>query len=59
LIGEKRVAWLELVSLLVPIALNENEDVFVWNLHKNGLVLVYSLYKDTMTREGILEKLSF
>ena len=59
LIGEKLVAWLELVALVVLVSLNENEDVFVWNLNKHGSFSFQSFYKDIMKRERTPEKTSF
>jgi len=47
LAGDKLVAWLVFVSL------NENEDVFVWNLNKNGSFSIQSFYKDVMKREKL------
>ena len=33
------------VSKLVHVNLNEGMDLFVWNLHKNGLFIVKLMYK--------------
>jgi hypothetical protein len=38
---------------VLPTTLNENEDVFIWQLNKNGLFLTQPLYKDIMERDKI------
>lgn len=36
LTGGTLVAWLNLVSLVVQVTLKDGEDIFSWNLQKNG-----------------------
>ena len=45
LVGNKLIEWRSLVSKLVHVNLNEGMDLFVWNLHKNGLFIVKLMYK--------------
>ena len=59
LLWEKLLDWFRLVALVLPIKLNENEDVFLWRLSKNGLFSTQSLYKDIMGRARNPGKCSF
>ena len=43
LVGERMVDWLNLVSLVVPVSLNENKDVLLWRLEKKGRFSTNSL----------------
>ena len=45
LVGNKLIEWRSLVSKLVHVNLNEGMDLFMWNLHKKGLITVKSMYK--------------
>ena len=53
LIGEKLVNWLNLVSLIVRVALNEDEADFVWNLNRKGFFSVQYFYKDILQRDRL------
>ncbi|WVZ95347.1 hypothetical protein U9M48_041127, partial [Paspalum notatum var. saurae] len=44
LIGEKLIAWHDLVSKVAPVVLGEGKDIFTWNLSKNGSFSVSSMY---------------
>ena len=59
LIGEKLVNWLNLVSLIVPVALNEDEADFVWNLNRKGFFSVQYFYKDFLQRDRLPGKFRF
>jgi hypothetical protein len=37
LVGERLEEWLRLVSLVVPVGLNNDNDIFIWQLKKNGM----------------------
>jgi hypothetical protein len=36
--------WNELVGRIMHVRLNDQADVFIWNLHQNGQYIVASLY---------------
>jgi hypothetical protein len=36
--------WNDLVRRIMHVRLNDQKDVFIWNLHQNGIYTVYSLY---------------
>jgi hypothetical protein len=36
--------WNDLVRRIMHVRLNDQKDVFTWNLHQNGLYTVRSLY---------------
>lgn len=50
LIGEKLGDWLSLVSLVLPVTLNDNKDEFVWLLKWNSNVSTQSLYTNIMEK---------
>jgi hypothetical protein len=39
-----RRLWNELVGRIMHVRLNDQVDVFIWNLHQNGQYTVKSLY---------------
>jgi hypothetical protein len=39
-----RTLWNELVGRIMHVRLNDQADVFIWNLHQNGQYTVKSLY---------------
>ena len=45
LVGNKLIEWHSLVWKQVHVNLNEGMDLFMWNLHKKGLITVKSMYK--------------
>jgi len=47
-VGERLREWLNLVTMVVPVTLNENKDKFVWKLSKNGCFSTHALYKECM-----------
>lgn len=51
LVSEKLDDWLNLVSLVVPINLNGNKDMFLWRMRKNGEFFTQSLYRETIKKE--------
>ena len=51
LVGERLNKWLKLVSMVVPVTLNENKDKFLWRLGKNGPFSTQSLYKEIVKPE--------
>jgi hypothetical protein len=48
LTGTKWVRWLHLVERLMDVTLNDNDDVFLWNLTNTKVFTVKSLYLDLM-----------
>ena len=52
LLGNNLTQWLQLVSKVVDVALNNEKDVFVWSPNKNGLFTVKSMYSNMMTNEA-------
>ena len=50
LVNTNRVAWLDLVSKVVQVHLTDDKDVFQWNLTKNGLFTVRSMYSTYIKR---------
>ena len=52
LLGNKLTPWLQLVSKVTDVALNNEKDVFVWSPNKNGLFTVKSMYSNMMTNEA-------
>ncbi|WVZ73514.1 hypothetical protein U9M48_021813 [Paspalum notatum var. saurae] len=51
LIGEKLIAWHDLVSKVALVVLGEGKDIFTWNLNKNGSFSVSSMYS-ALVQEG-------
>lgn len=45
LVGDKLVAWNELVLRLASIQLTEGQDTFRWSLHQHGKFSVHSMYR--------------
>jgi hypothetical protein len=39
-----RTLWNELVGRIMHVRLNDQADVFIWNLHQNGQYTIKSLY---------------
>ena len=52
LLGNKLTPWLQLVSKVTDVALNNEKDAFVWLPNKNGLFTVKSMYSNMMTNEA-------
>jgi hypothetical protein len=50
-VGENRVKWLKLVGSLLEVQLNEQRDIFVWNISKT--FSVRAMYNDLMTWVGV------
>ena len=44
LVNVNRMAWFDLVSMVIQVHFTNEKDVFRWNLTKNGLFTVLSLY---------------
>jgi hypothetical protein len=44
--------WNDLVRQILHVRLNDQKDVFIWNLHQNGIYIVHSLYL-TLINNGI------
>jgi hypothetical protein len=53
LAGERLNEWLKLVSLVLPVNLNNDKDSFIWQIKKNGVFSTQSLYRELMKREKI------
>jgi hypothetical protein len=45
LVNANRIVWFDLVSKVVQVHLTNRKDVFWWNLNKNGMFTVRSMYK--------------
>jgi hypothetical protein len=43
LVGERMADWLNLVSLVVLVSLNDNKDVLLWRLENKGMFSTKSL----------------
>ena len=37
IVGERLKEWLKLVSLVLPVNLNNDKDIFIWQIRKNGV----------------------
>jgi hypothetical protein len=55
-VGERLKEWLTLVSLLLPVTLNNDKDNFIWLIKKNGVFSTQSLYREIMKREKFRER---
>jgi len=53
LINANRIAWFNLVSKVVQVSITNGQDVFRWQLTKNGLFTVQSMYT-RFIRHGIV-----
>ena len=52
LTGDKLNQWIDLVGKVTSIELNNENDIFVWNLNKKQRYTVKSLYLNLMLNEG-------
>ena len=52
LVNANRMAWFDLVSMVIQVHFTNEKDVFRWNLTKNGLFTVRPLYS-AFIREGV------
>jgi hypothetical protein len=57
LVNENLTTWFDLVSKVAQVHLTKRKDVFRWNLSKNGLFTVRSMYK-TLITSGVLSEIS-
>jgi len=53
IVGARLEEWLRLVSLVLPVSLNNNKDIFTWQLKKDGKFSTQSLYRDIMIGDKI------
>jgi hypothetical protein len=44
LIGNNLILWYNLVIKIIHVHLNNNRDVFIWNLHQHGKFSIHSMY---------------
>jgi hypothetical protein len=44
LIGNNLILWYNLVIKIMHVHLNNNRDVFIWNLHQHGKFSIHSMY---------------
>jgi len=51
IVGDRLKEWLKLVSLVLPVNLNNDKDIFVWQIKKNGIFSTQSMYREIMKRE--------
>ena len=56
IVGERLKEWLKLVSLVLPVNLNNDKDIFIWQIRKNGVFTTQWLYREIMKREKISGK---
>ena len=56
IVGERLKEWLKLVSLVLPVNLNNDKDIFIWQIRKNRVFTTQSLYREIMKREKISGK---
>ena len=54
LLGNKLTQWLQLVSKVADVALNNEKDAFVWSPNNDVLFIVKSMYSNMMTSEATL-----
>jgi hypothetical protein len=45
-------AWLHLCQYLMDVYLSDETDIFIWNLTKNGVFNVKSMYPDLMNKDA-------
>ena len=55
-VGNKLVKWYCFILKLVHKNLNEGINLFIWNLHTNGLFKVKSMYKHLVNNNTLLTK---
>ena len=51
IVGERLKEWLTLLSLLLPVTLNNDKDNFIWLIKKNRVFSTQSLYREITKRE--------
>jgi hypothetical protein len=56
LVGEKWDAWIQLVSRLMSVLLNDEPDRFKWHLMSTGSLSVNSMYADIMNEHTVFSK---
>ena len=56
---ERLKEWLKLVSLVLPVNLNNDKDIFIWHIKKNGKFSTQSMYREIMKREKLSGKEMF
>ena len=56
MVGDKLRLWLDLVEKVMNVELGESNDNFFWNLNKNVVVIVKSMYSDMMIFENVPAK---
>ena len=54
--SERLKEWLTLVSLVLPVTLNNDKDNFIWLIKKNGVFSTQSQYREIMKSEKIYGK---
>jgi hypothetical protein len=52
LIGDKLIAWYNLVAKIANHLLSQGKDIFTWDLHRYGQFLVRSMY-EYMVNQGV------
>jgi hypothetical protein len=51
--GERLKEWLKLVSLVLLVNLNNDKDIFIWHIKKNGFFSTHSMYREIMKKEKL------
>jgi hypothetical protein len=51
--GERLKEWLKLVSLVLPVNLNNDKDIFIWHIKKNGIFSTQLMYREIMKKEKL------
>lgn len=57
--GDNLKACLEVVARVIPVNLTEQNDSFVWEVHKKGFFSVSSMYKAIIYRDIVPRKEAF
>jgi hypothetical protein len=52
LTDNNRLLWNDLVGRVMHVGLNDQKDVFTWNLHQNGQYFVHCMYL-TLISNGV------
>jgi len=56
IVRERLKEWLELVSLVLTVNLNNDRDKFIWQIKNNGVFSTQSLYREIMKTESVSSK---
>jgi hypothetical protein len=54
--GERLKEWLKLVSLVLLVNLNNDKDIFIWHIKKNGIFSTQSMYREIMKKRETVRR---